>query len=491
MNKKKIFAGALSLCIILGGFAGCGGKNEKKDGISTIKWYTIGTKQVDQNIVMEKINAELEKNHKLNLDFELVDAGAYSEKMNMSISSGEEFDLCFTSNWTNVFSNVVSKNGFMAIDEFLNSDRKGLYEALPEFTWEDAKIGGKIMAVPNYQSFYRQSSAWIPTKYIEKYNIDISNIKSIYDLEPVLKALKENEPDIYPVMPYEFAGTSFDGASLMDGINKYDIIRDTPFLVVDKDFKVHCTYDLPELEKEYELFREWYTKGYTRSDIVSAVNSKEDDINALKYGVWLGGNSPSAPYDAIQKYGEPITIVPLAEPYISHNIGHATMTAVSATSKQPDEALRLLEIMFTNKDTFNTLLFGIEGEHYEKIDDNTVKLLDEGQKYNLSDNAWAYGNLFNSYYIEGTQKGVYEETDKINREAVTAPIRGFSVDLSPITVEVAKVNSVKSEYEYLALGSEEPTELLKEYREKLRVAGLDTIIVEIQKQLDEFVKLKK
>ena len=106
MKKKRIIAGVVSLFVIAGSFAGCGGKNTNKDGISTIKWYTIGTKQVDQNIVMEKINAELEKNHNLNLDFELVDAGAYSEKMNMSISSGEEFDLCFTSNWTNVFSNV-------------------------------------------------------------------------------------------------------------------------------------------------------------------------------------------------------------------------------------------------------------------------------------------------------------------------------------------------------------------------------------------------
>ena len=484
-----------TLCFILAfscafAFGGCTNKKTNTGGTPEIKWYTLGTKQVDQNKVMEKLNSVLEEKYNLKLDFNLVDAGTYNEKMNMVISSGEVFDLCYTSNWTNVFSNVVMKNGFMAIDEYINGDRKALYEALPDFTWEDTKVNGKIMAVPNYQAFYRQNSAWVPTKYIEKYNIDTSKIKSIYDMEPLLKALKDGEPDISPIMPQDFAGVSFNSASLMENVKKYDGIRDVPFLAVDDDYKIYNIYELPELANEYKLFREWYQKGYIRSDIVSAVNSKEDDTTALKYGVWLGGNAPSSASDAIQKYGEPVTIIPLAKPFIGHNIGQATMTAVSATSKQPNEALKLLEVMFTDKDTFNLLCYGIEGEHYEKISDKSIKLMDNGEKYNIGGMAWAYGNLFNSYVIEGADENAYAETDEINRTAEKSKLRGFSVNLTNVATEVAKVNSVKSEYAYTSLGAEDPEPLLKEFNEKLKTAGIDTVKEEIQKQLDEFVKTK-
>ena len=116
--------------------------------------------------------------------------------------------------------------------------------------------------------------------------------------------------------------------------------------------------------------------------------------------------------------------------------------------------------------------------------------MDNGEKYNIGGMAWAYGNLFNSYVIEGADENAYAETDEINRTAEKSKLRGFSVNLTNVATEVAKVNSVKSEYAYTSLGAEDPEPLLKEFNEKLKTAGIDTVKEEIQKQLDEFVKTK-
>ncbi len=464
--------------------------SKKKGDVTTIKWYTLGNKQIDQEKVMAALNEDLKSKCNVNLDLQLIDAGAYNDKMNMIVSSGEKFDLCYTSNWTNNFTSGVYKNAYIALDEYLETDRKALYESLPEFLWDDAKVGGKIMAVPNYQPMASQASVWIPTEYAEKYNLDVNSISSIFDLEPFLKKLKENEPDIYPVMAQDLAGTTFRGSPLYEG-KHYDSVMEIPILVVGEDNKVYNYFELDEFKKELELFRDWYKKGYTRKDIISAVNSKEDDITALKYGAWFGNLSPTSHADALKKYGVEVTMVPLGEPYIMHNLGHATMTAVSRTSKQPKEALAMLEVMFTDKNTFNLLCYGIEGEHYKKVSDNKVEVIDNGEKYNISSFAWAYGNLFNSYCSGETSEETYEKSKELNETAVRSPLRGLSVDTSKIATEMAKVASVKAEYDYVVLGAEDYEPIIKEAVEKMETAGIDIIKDELQRQVDEFVKNKK
>ena len=68
-----------------------------------------------------------------------------------------------------------------------------------------------------------------------------------------------------------------------------------------------------------------------------------------------------------------------------------------------------------------------------------------------------------------------------------SPAFGYYFDQEPVTSEVAAVNTVIEQYTpSLNCGAINPEEALPEFIEALKAAGMDKIIAEQQKQLDEW-----
>ena len=105
--------------------------------------------------VLEEVNKLLAERYGLELQLEIYDYGSYDEKMNMLISSGEEFDVCFTTqSWLNKYQPNVSRGAFLALDDLIDEHAPDLKEVLPEFLFEQARVDGSIYAIPNYQICY-------------------------------------------------------------------------------------------------------------------------------------------------------------------------------------------------------------------------------------------------------------------------------------------------------------------------------------------------
>ena len=86
----------------------------------TIIWYSGGDDQTKPQPVFDKLNEILLERHNILLDFRTYPFGTYDEKMNMIISSGEDYELCFTSkSWVNRYPIQVSKGAFLALDDYL------------------------------------------------------------------------------------------------------------------------------------------------------------------------------------------------------------------------------------------------------------------------------------------------------------------------------------------------------------------------------------
>ena len=149
---------------------------------------------------------------------------------------------------------------------------------------------------------------------------------------------------------------------------------------------------------------------------------------------------------------------------------------------------------FTMREKGEKEVFGIsapgvrEGKHYEKVDDNTIKTLsDSGYSHGMS---WALGNVFNTYVLEGQPADVWEQTKELNDSAKTSPLLGFSFDPDPVATEITNISTVVKQYESLVGGELRVEETNAEFVEQLKVAGVDTVIEEMQKQVDEFMASK-
>lgn len=485
MKKKGSFAClALAAMMAAAAFTGCSKESADSsaeessaggDEIVSVKWIVPGDAQEGTEEVLKVVNEKL-KDDGLSLDLQFEPFGSYNDKLNMMISSQEEFDLCFTTaGWLNLYLPNVSRGAFVDITEMIDTQAAGLKEAIPEFLFDQVKVDGKVYAVPNYQISYDSTGVQVKTEILEKYNFDLSTVKKYEDLEPLLQQLKENEPGFTPAC-WDMQTVDYNNDYIV--VDKSANIK-IGFKADDPEMKLMY---LKDIEKEQmALENDWFNKGYIINK--SLVTDDSADRKAGKFLSYVGSTiKPGGESErSAQTDGAAYTQVALTEPFVSGTVARNAMTAVSSSSKNPEAAVKLLGIVNTDKEIFNLLNFGIEGKDYTKNEDGKI-VKSETATY-FPTNGWTMGNQFNADLVEGQEDGVWEETDKINREAEVSPISGFSFDSTKVSNELAQLSSVSEEFKNLAYFDNWETRY-DEYCTKMEAAGLDAYIAEMQAQLD-------
>ena len=509
MKFKKIASLVLALIIMSAVLVGCGGNNSAVDTTTEstaaktttvasttaeteerqpveLLWYVGGPgPQADTPRVLEEISKYLKDKINASLKIVETDFGSYKQKMQMVIASQEKFDLCFTSHWSNNFYNNVSKNAFLELDELIANFAPELKAAVPQGGWDAAKVKGKVYAVPNMQIWAMTNGLVAAKEHVDKYNFDIGTVKSLKDLEPLLAAIKKDNPKMYPLAISTRGDLDYCTFSI-----GYDELagRHIPGVVMldDKELKVINQFELPQVMEHYKLMYDWNKKGYFRPD-AATVNDAKPDIRAGKHVVeFLGTVKPGEEVTLKTAFGnKDVVIIPISESWLPTSGITATMTAISRTSENPDRAMEFINLVNTDRKLYNLIVMGIEDKHYEKIDENYIRpIADSGYSPNSD---WMYGNQFNAYLKEGQDKNVWAETDALNNSAKPSVAIGFAFDPTNIQNEIASVNAVVKEYELsLDTGSVDPEKTLPEFLKKLEQAGSNTIIAEIQKQLNEW-----
>lgn len=443
--------------------------------IVTIKWVLPGDNQEGMPEVLEAVNEKL-ADQGLALDIQMEPFGSYSDKMNMMISSQEEFDLCFTTGgWVNLYLPNVAKGAFVDITDMIDEQAPGLKDAIPEFLFDQTKVNDRVYAVPNYQISYSSNGVQVKTDILEKYGFDLSTVTTYEDLEPLLEQIKEGEAGYYP--------TCFEIGTL-DYNNDYIVVDESAGIKIgyaadDPDMQVMY---LEDMEREVTaLSNDWWQKGYIRADAATVTDDTADRV-AGKYLTYTGCViKPGGEAErSTSTDGSEYTQIALTEPFVNSTAARSAMTAVSSSSQHPEEAVKLLGIVNTDPEIFNLLVYGLEGRDYTLNDDGKV-VVSDNTTYTLS--AWTMGDQFNAYLQESQADDVWEETDRLNREADVSPVTGFTFDTTNVSSETANISAVKTEYQKMAYYDDWEARF-DEYLNKLNDAGLDTYVAAVQEQLD-------
>lgn len=479
--KRKI--ALLLACVMMTSlFAACGSKDGTEGGeVPTLTWYIPSGDKPDMELVEAEINKYIEPKIGAKLDVILVDSGTFHEKMNMLMASQTEFDLCF-SGWVNDYDRGVSQKGFLRINEYLDKypELKGI---APDYAWEALKTNeGDIYAVPNQQIYAITPATFITKKYVDKYNFDISKVKTIKDLEPLMEKIRDNEPDVYVWTP--------DNSSPFAGLNNTTAVLPSMWGFYayndDEECKVSYIYDIPEYREALETVHEFYEKGFIRKDIVSSQGTTTSSKQtAITQGTW----KPGVEADSANTSRGEIVSIKWGEPCVSTNMIRQTLTAISATSKYPDKAAQLLALVNTDKELFRLLIHGIEGKHYEKLESGHIRILDK-KSYGWHTNGWYFGNQFNSYVIEGKDLTVWDQMREVNDTAVKSTLLGFNLDTTPITNELSNLTTIHNEYDAMQYGPADPADKFDEAKERCKKSGADKIVEEMQKQINEWLAKK-
>lgn len=485
---KKLLAAALcgsmaaSLALTGCSTAGTSGNasGSSKDDV-TLLWYTEGDQPDDLQLVLDKLNPILKEKIGATVDIRFVSNADYDEKMTSVINSGEAFDICFTCDWANSYAINARKGAYLDLTPYLDGDNKALKEAIDSRFWEGVTIDGKIYGVPaNKELPY--APVWAFTKeLVDKYSLDIDSVTDLASLEPLLKTIKENEPEIIP-LPLR--------ASDIPGIiDQYDIpaARELPAYVRydDETRTVVNPFEQEDVLKNLHTIHDYFVKGYINQD---AATNKQKLKNRLIYCGWY---CPGAEEIWGNQAGYEVVCRPRYENYYSTTSCIGSLQAVSANSKHPAEAVKFLELLNTDPEIKNLVTYGIEGTHYEKTSDTSIKLLEASSRYTTD--YYTLGNELIMYTVDPQAHDLWDQYRAFNDASKPSVLVGFSFNNENVKTEYASVMNITAQYlPQLFTGSAtDVDQTVAEMNKKLYDAGLQKIIDDMQKQIDEWAANKK
>ena len=477
--KKRFLAGAAAAVVAAASLSGCG-ENKKEEDATKISWYLSGVKQDSTyDDVFNKVNEIMEERYGLKLNIVMTDGTNYSQKLQMMNAAQESYDLAFTSNWANDYYTNVINGSLLDLTERLPKEAPKLYESLSNVEKESAAIDGRIYAVPNWQVQARAMGFMIPTEKLDMAGCKIDDINSFEDLEKYFAAVTEIEPETNK------GGGEWESAMINYGLLAVTRVGFPGCIYYKKEGKPQIInqYDSPEFLEYAKLMKSWVEKGY----LPKVHNEKDDSTkdHIVNPGAWSNWK-PGVGLDITRRAGYEILAKQISPAVLSTEAIIATMTGVGANSKNPEAALKVLEIMYTDKELYNMLSWGIEGVNYDKISDNMISIK-EGSTYTMSN--WMLGSVANSFVTEGNPENIWDITKEFNDSAVVSPLLGFTLDTSEISSELGNCENVVKEYldtiQY-GTGTQAPEEIIAQLNAELKVAGVDKVLTVIQKQIDEW-----
>lgn len=511
--KKQIVALLLVLVLVL---SGCGAnqtaeetttdtkkaekdvsveKDDKKESTEEVKaeepvklvWYSYNPTSPDDDVVFEQLNEYLREKINVEIEPHFLTGNDYKEKVAIQIASGNEVDICFTSSWAVNYMQHAGKGAFAEIGSLMDENAPKLKAFLGEDILESAKVDGKLYGIPTYKDLATQFVYLVRKDMVEKYGMDVSAVKTYADIEPMLAVIKENEPDMIP-MAYSGQISSLESALPFASLS---FNRSFPVgIEYEKgaDSGIVSLYETDMYMEFAKTMNRWYENGYLPEDVVT----KKDFTAEHKAGLLFAQTTRYQPgYEdtLAAMYGYEYIAVPIMSPTHLPGGAYGSMQAITSTCQNPEKALQFIELLNTDPYVINMVVFGLEGTHYEKVDDNTVKLLPEGVSVGESayykTKSWSTGNITNLYLFEGDQADKWDQLIAFNNKAVGVPGLGFSFDVEAVKTEVAAVNNVYDEYiSIIRTGAVDPEEYLPLANEKLQSVGGQVIIDELIRQYE-------
>jgi len=496
---KKLLVLLLSLALVIGMFAGCNQNNATESGSGdevsmdnleevTITWYFIGNGQQEDVAKIEEAATKYlkEKGLNVNLKLQCYDWGSYDQKLRTMIAAREEFDICFTSSWTNNYQQQAVKGAFMPLNDMLDKYAPQTKAMLGDAFIKGTQIEGVNYAIPANKEKAHQWGFLVRKDLLDKYSLDISNVKSLEDLEPLLAAVHEGEGGaVYPL-------EALNGESPFKLLD-FDRVGDDKYPGVvwndSKDMKIFNEFEAPETMAYFKTMRDFYEKGYIRQD-AATVTDFNADLSAGKIFVSTKSLKPGKDAEMSSATGYEWVQVEITNPIISNRDTSGSMQAISSTSKNPERALMVIELFSTDEYFNNLINFGIEDVHYKKVSDNIIEPTDNNAKYNPG-TGWMFGNQFINYLWTNEDPEKWTNFKNFNDAAVGTKTLGFIFDPTPVKSQIAACNNVWDQYvPALETGTVDPEEYVPMMLEAFKDAGADEIIAEKQKQLDAWLEGK-
>ena len=479
---KKVLIALLPVILLL--VSGCG-QVAKEEPVRLVWWMMTGSEApADWPEVEAALNAYSAEKIGVTCEFKYYDANQIA----LVSQTGEYFDIAFTSDWWNDFATNVSMGMFRNIREDLD-DYPALRDSVLKSAWGAAASGEGIYAIPHMKDIAAEVF-WILDEefFLKEKGFPKETRISFSGIEPYLEAFKKDYPDDYPIK-ISYGGLVSWQNALADWLNMtYLIGLDWDAQGTDQEYVVKSALEIPAWQERLRTLHEWYQKGYINRDAAVCESMPRSQAGVVQSGQgWFGAESIWS--NAVRR---PVYIAVFDGPRMSTSTVRGSMTAVSSFSPHWREALALIQLMNTDPWYRETARYGIEGKHYTRNGDGTVTRTPAGVA-SMSVDAYAQGHYTlgaleaSSFPQISTDPFQWQKAMKHYESAQTSSVMGFAPDITPVESECLAIRQIIEEYRReLFTGTSDPDVVLPIMLARMRTAGLDRVLAEFQRQLDDF-----
>jgi len=244
--------------------------------------------------------------------------------------------------------------------------------------------------------------------------------------------------------------------------------------------------------EHYRLLHRWYTLGYINPD-AATIESIGPEIRAgVRSGsAWKGYYSGYSGWAGINVAGSRY-----AGPNMSAATMRGAMNAVNAAASEEQAAacLKYLELLNVDRDFRDILRFGVEGVHFNYVtNEQGIRVVERTEQgwNNWSMDGFVTGSVINA---SCTAEAWYDwnEIYEGYREARVSTLGAFTFNRTEVEAECAACGAVMAKYNAeLLTGTLDIDAMLPTIQEELRIAGIETVQAEAQRQLDEYLEAQK
>lgn len=455
----------------------------------TLDWYMyLDSIEPDQSKVIDKLNEYLKDKINVTVNAHFFQAGEYGTKMPVIISSGQNYDICFSSTWgTPNYAQTATTGAFLKLDEeMLKKYAPETVEAIPKTVWDSAKISGNLYGIPIYKEDGFQYGLMVNADIAKKYGVDYSNVKSWKDLEGVMSKLHKKAPNIICLDQASLWGAVNFTMSAGSGVVGVVNIPGHEAFANQKENTVFNQYATPEFKDFCSTMHKWYKAGYlVQNPQTYSDDTRNSDDKAGRLFAWVIGYAPDYEKTYSETVGHTEDYIPLTPVLFQ---GASNFQCISAKSQHQEAALKFLNLVNTDKTVGNLLRHGIEGTHYT-LENGQVKQISKAYGYDMG---WQFGNVFNQDWVNTYPADIAKAYQSWNEQAVDNPLLGYSFDDTNVKNQIAALTNVIKQYQDpLILGVADPDKMLNTFLENLRQNGVDELLKVEQEQVDKFLSSKK
>jgi putative aldouronate transport system substrate-binding protein len=450
-----------------------------------VRWIVVGNGEPrDMEMIEAAADEYMADIINATLKLEIYDWGSYVEKRDLAIAAGEVVDIAFSATWNGHLSNVA-KGMYVDITDLAPEYAPGTIDQLPEPLLQGGMYNGRLFAIPANKEAFSANSVAFRTDILEKHGLTLEGVNGFQDITPLYEVVNENEPGMFMMIEPHVAMVSFENDAIGAG---FEVVEDD-----DGELKVMLSIERPEYVKGAEMLYEWAQAGFISPD--QMLITRNDEVARAKAGrvfSLMTNYKPNVESEWENTYGYEFEAVLTRDYYMNSSSVSNSMQAIPFTSDNAERALMFLELFNTDKYMNNLINFGIEDVHYVKVGENTIDF-PEGVSRETStyfpDTQWMFGNQMLNYLRVGQDPMIYENYRRINEIAEPTVSLGFFPDFAPVRNQIAALANIGKEYAPLMeTGARDPDELIPEWLEKARSAGLEEVKTELQRQLDEWVE---